>query len=288
MQKEITRSLPICRLTVRFARKAPVAVLLRRGPSRWAQLITWHLDNDRLEPGQWIKARIYEDLCDLSEDGELFVYSARKGSAWTTSHRDRVGETWTTISRPPFFSALALWPNGCWDGGGMFTPQRSVTLGLPTPRAHPDYPATGIDVHGYPMPKYQPQSLSTQIALRDGWQPLACSTEELQGYYWRLQSPLEKLGCKGSVRIIRTTTRDKRYKTTDHFRVLNVHGETDLGAADFVDFDSKGRLTQGRSGRLLVCSDPTGQQLEWQELADFSSSVPTPLPPADWAKQWPA
>nr|WP_298166430.1 hypothetical protein [uncultured Pseudomonas sp.] len=287
MQKETTRSLPACRLSVRFAREAPVAVLLRRGPSRWVQLITWHLNNDRMESGQWIKARIYEDLCDLSEDGELFIYSARKGSYWTTSHRDKVGETWTTISRPPFFSALALWPNGCWDGGGMFTARRSVTLGLPTPRPHPDLPPTGIDVQGYPMPKYQPQNLSTLIALRDGWQPLMCSAEELQGYDWRFQSPLEKLGRKGSVRIVRTSTHGKHYRTTDHFRVLNVHGETDLGATDFVDFDSKGRLVQGRSGRLLVCSDPTEQQLEWQELADFSSSVPTPLPPAGWAKDWP-
>lgn len=38
-------------------------------------------------------------------------------------------ETWTAISRPPFFTALALWPAfGTWTGGGLFDGKRGVRL----------------------------------------------------------------------------------------------------------------------------------------------------------------
>ena len=278
---------PACRLAVKFARSAPVAILLRRGPTDWVQLITWSLDDDRFEPGQWFKGRVYEDLCDLSEDGELFVYSVRKANAWTTQHRDKVGETWTAISRPPFFTALGLWPNGCWDGGGLFTGSNRLTLGLPTPKAVPNHLLENLEVQGYPMPKHQPQQLSTLIALREGWQPSNCLAEALTGYYWRLLSPLEKIGCGGSVRVIRTTTQTKNDRNVDHFCVINEHGKTQIGITDFVDFDSLGRLVQGHRGRLLICSNPTEQLLQWRELADFSSARPAPLPPTDWARVWP-
>ncbi|MCB1521741.1 MAG: hypothetical protein KDJ37_14360 [Hyphomicrobiaceae bacterium] len=37
--------------------------------------------------------------------------------------------TWTAISRPPFFSALALWPSfGTWTGGGYFRSDCEVVL----------------------------------------------------------------------------------------------------------------------------------------------------------------
>lgn len=43
---------PSCRLYVLLARKAPVGVIMRRGPSRHVRLIRWRLDGDRFEPGQ--------------------------------------------------------------------------------------------------------------------------------------------------------------------------------------------------------------------------------------------
>jgi hypothetical protein len=46
-----------CRLFVYLARRAPVAVALRRGPSDWARLSLWHTDTDRIEHGQWISIR---------------------------------------------------------------------------------------------------------------------------------------------------------------------------------------------------------------------------------------
>src|SRR3954454_10755262 len=64
------------RLWVLLARKARVAAIFRRGPSRHVQLIKWNLDNDTFEFGQWFKGRVYERRCDLSPAGTLLIYFA--------------------------------------------------------------------------------------------------------------------------------------------------------------------------------------------------------------------
>lgn len=112
---------PSCRLYVILARDGRSAVVFRRGPSKQVQVLRWWLDDDRLEEGQWLKGRIYERRCDLSPDGELLIYFAAK---WTGPY-----QTWTAVSRPPYLSALALWPKGdAWGGGGLF--MSSKTIGL--------------------------------------------------------------------------------------------------------------------------------------------------------------
>jgi len=101
------------RLYAVLARKAPIGVIFRRGPSNQVQLLKWNLETDEIIPGQWLKGRVYEHRCDLSPNGDFLVYFAAtyKGPY----------STWTAISRPPFFSALALWPKGdAWGGGGLF------------------------------------------------------------------------------------------------------------------------------------------------------------------------
>src|SRR6267378_2894539 len=115
-----------CRLFVILARKADKAVIIRRGPTRWVHLSLWHTDTDRIEHGQWFHGRIYERRCDLSPDGLLFIYFAQKingriDPAYTYA--------WTAVSKPPYFTALALWPKGdCWNGGGLFEKQKTVWL----------------------------------------------------------------------------------------------------------------------------------------------------------------
>lgn len=111
--RETTGSAASCRLYVILARDGRSAVIFRRGPSRQVRLLRWWLGSDTIEPGQWLKGRIYVRRCDLSPDGEMLVYFAAK---WETPM-----STWTAVSRPPFLTALALWPKGdAWGGGGLF------------------------------------------------------------------------------------------------------------------------------------------------------------------------
>jgi hypothetical protein len=109
------------RLFAILARDAPQAVIFRRGPSKQVLLIKWNLKNDKLEYGQWFKGRIYERRCDLSPSGNLLIYFSGK---YKTSLR-----TWTAISKPPYLTALALWPKGdAWGGGGIFDTEYTIRL----------------------------------------------------------------------------------------------------------------------------------------------------------------
>ena len=118
------------------ARDEPVAVILRRGPSHWYHVILWETRRDAFTHGAWFKGRIYEDKCDLSPDGRLFIYFVRQGSRSGTDFT----LAWTAISRPPWLHALVLWPQGTtYGGGGKFTAPRTV-WGVSADGTHPDFP----------------------------------------------------------------------------------------------------------------------------------------------------
>jgi hypothetical protein len=104
------------RLYAILARRSPVAVLFRRGPSKQVLLIRWNTNDDSLLPGQWLKGRIYERRCDLSPDGDLLLYFAAN---WKKPYL-----SWSAVSRPPYLTALALWPKGDgWGGAATGSPR---------------------------------------------------------------------------------------------------------------------------------------------------------------------
>ena len=110
MQKQIVR------LHLFFATENDRAVILRQGPTRQYRMILWHRDTDTFEDGQWIKKRVYTDKCDLSPDGAHFIYFVLDGK-WNLETEG----SYTVVSKPPFWTALALCPEGStWGGGGVF------------------------------------------------------------------------------------------------------------------------------------------------------------------------
>lgn len=116
---------PHPRLFVIVATQAPRAVIVRRGPAAWAQLILWETDRDHFVEGAWLRGRIYAEKCDLSPDGQLFLYAAFQGSRAQSA----VTDSYTALSRPPWLHALALWPMGTtYGGGGRFVGDRRVIL----------------------------------------------------------------------------------------------------------------------------------------------------------------
>jgi hypothetical protein len=120
------------RLFVIPARDEAVAVIFRRGPSRWYHIIQWNTRRDTFIHGAWIKGRIYEERCDISPDGRLLLYFIHQGGRWGTPYTN----AWTAISRTPWLQALAVWPQGCtWAGGGRFLDNRRLAIrsvtGLP-------------------------------------------------------------------------------------------------------------------------------------------------------------
>lgn len=113
---------PPARLFVLLARSATVGVILRRGPSEWVQMIKWETKKDVFTPGQWFHGRVYEHKCDLSPNGELFVYFAKKYTGKRLLERKYL---WTAISKPPHFTALDIqFDVDTWGGGGVFPEDR--------------------------------------------------------------------------------------------------------------------------------------------------------------------
>jgi hypothetical protein len=117
---------PYVRLHLFFATENDRAIILRQGPSKHYRMILWHRNTDTFEDGQWIRQRIYLDMCDLSPDGRHFIYFTLNGH-WS----DESKGAYTVISRPPYFTALSLFPEGStWGGGGRFlNNKRYVAVG---------------------------------------------------------------------------------------------------------------------------------------------------------------
>lgn len=107
---------PVVRLHLFFATENDRALIVRQGPSRQFRMILWHRNTDTFEDGQWIRQKVYIERCSLSPDGRHFIYFALDGR-WSSDARG----SYTALSRPPYWTALALFPEGdTWGGGGVF------------------------------------------------------------------------------------------------------------------------------------------------------------------------
>ncbi|MGB3316964.1 MAG: hypothetical protein WBB85_21450 [Albidovulum sp.] len=111
---------PKVRLHLFFATENNRAMILRQGPARDTRMILWHRDTDTFEDGQWLRHKVNVPRSSLSPDGRHFIYFMLDGR-W-----DGPGQgAYTAISRPPYWTALALFPQGdAWGGGGVFLDNR--------------------------------------------------------------------------------------------------------------------------------------------------------------------
>lgn len=263
-----------CRLFVYLARDAPLGVVLRRGPSAWARLSLWHTDSDTFEHGQWLRGRVYERRCDLSPDGALFAYFTRKNDPRAPA------DSWVAVSRPPYFTALALWfVGGTYYTGALFPDRRSLWLGFhegePNEGLLPPWLAlTSQPTHYLDRTNEWPERIvHFNRLLRDGWTLVRDSPA---GSTW------ERLHPSGQPALIM----EHRY----HKRMLQAYGgpyaldyalrsepQADphpLGRATWADWDHQGRLILARRGRLLHWQPPD----TLQEITDFNDQVPEPTP----------
>src|SRR5688572_26912527 len=163
---------PAPRLHLIQASDADVAVIFRRGPSKRVELVRWDTKRDVFERGHWFHGRIYERRSDLSPDGELLVYFASKLGGRPPSDPSYT-YAWTAVSKPPWLTALALWPKGnCWHGGGLFLGKRRLLLNHRPEVAlpHPNHePAHHLDVVPNPLAQGEDEPMYAQRLTRDGW-----------------------------------------------------------------------------------------------------------------------
>lgn len=93
-----------CKLSVIPASAAPVAAVIRQGPSRRFQVLRWDLDTFELEPGGVLRGKLLVSACNVSPDGKLFGYSAIGVRA-----PDSPWFEFFAVSKLPWLTALVAW-----------------------------------------------------------------------------------------------------------------------------------------------------------------------------------
>lgn len=269
-----------CRLYAILARRAPVGVIFRRGPSNWVKVIKWHTETDTFEHGQWFKGRIYERRGDLSPDGSLMVYFASKQT--TAQFQGDYSYSWTAVSRPPYLTALALYPKGdTWNGGGLFEDNRSLWLNHPAHAStpHPDHvpPKTfrvhgGIDVFG------EDRSIVNKRLRRDGWTCIQPADIRPGGYVHK-----EGIWERNGLRMILQEIDFQAYAGPYIFH-YTIH-DIALGRCTWGDWDHQGRLVIAQEGKLWAVETNDGA-ITRREIADFNDDEPEPIDSPHWARHW--
>jgi hypothetical protein len=282
-----------------LARASSTAVLFRRGPSRHVLLLRWNTETDAFAEGQWFKGRIYERRCDLSPDGELLIYFAAK-------YREPCF-SWTAVCRPPFLSALALWPKGNgWGGGGLLPARDHILL-----NHRPDEMAlasgfsvpTWVRVEPFgPVPGWGEDDpvWSTRLE-REGWVFVREGSRAVNSdrspvwlefkppMLWEKTHPLRPGHYTLQMTIEGLLERHGPWYLTSH-SVLDHHGSTfvQLGRTTWADWSHTGDLlfTAG-SGVYRLRYGPTTLSPIPTLVADFEDRVFQQRPPPEEWVRWP-
>jgi hypothetical protein len=251
------------------ARDAPVAVVFRRGPTRHVRLIRWDLRTDVLTLGQWLVGTVYTGPSGLSADGELLVYYARKGR-----------QTFTAVSRPPYFTALAFWEHAWLTGGGFFDGNRRLVLGVKfeNPREGGDIPhdVELTDVWEYFWKGRQFTAWSDVVPQ---------SPEANHGFRSETPGVYEKSSPSGSALLL--TRVPLRARTYGYW--LEGAPGIDLTSVDWADWAPDGSLLVGAAGCLLRyrANGAGGLDTNSVLVADLRGQVFEGIVPPEAALRWP-
>ncbi|MGA2219394.1 MAG: hypothetical protein ABSG51_14985 [Terracidiphilus sp.] len=256
------------------------------------QVLKWDTEKDTFEAGQWFHGRIYERRADLSPDGSMLVYFAQKISLRTLQDREYT-YAWTAVSRPPYITALALWPKGdCWHGGGLFQDNKTLILNHKpdVAKPHPNHVPHVLQVILKNNVCGEDDPLYSERLQRDGWVLKQEWVVEYRGYplgYTTHQPQIrEKHNLDGSM-LIRLTRSIENLDYAEEFAVSNGNdsGFIQLERASWVDWDRRGRLVFARDGRIFEGQVGDGMLLNSRELVDLNSATPAPVRSPDWASR---
>jgi hypothetical protein len=281
-------SAPPCRLYVLVATQAPVALVVRRGPSDWWHLLRWDLEHLSLEPGAWLAGTLYPRRSDISPDGRLFGYFALRSSPppW---------DTYFAVSKAPWLTALAAWrTGGTWTGGCQFFGDGRLAIAgcMELQPFHGHYPLAVVG------------GMSTDWVLRDlqnelkrGWQP--CADDAGDRYRKHLPATARSAflirrpqpGRQGAALILGHAGADFSRPGIEGVQVQYLLEEssgqiTPLPEATWADWDHAGRLLVAtRDGAICIreLRDAAWTQT-WSQ--DLRTLTPVPAAAPAWAQKW--
>ncbi|MDB4996450.1 MAG: hypothetical protein JWM74_3882 [Myxococcaceae bacterium] len=281
-----------CHLLVLLARQGDAAVIIRRGPAGWTRLITWNTRTDVFEAGQWFRGAFYERRCDLSPSGDKLIYFVAK------HHLGKVDPSytsaWTAISKPPYLTALGLWPNAgtTYHGGGLFDAEDVVSINSVDHRwSNPERDAAA-HVH----PKHTPPRgvRVRSIAFTSGDQLFA---KRLARDGWTLVEggPVDQDMAATSGRFVREVGDQKLelafgYHQADYTLSEKKKGrwsKVPIDGMTWADWDRRGRFVFAKDGSLYALRRTQVADLhEVDMLASFNDQKPSRVMTPAHAKVW--
>ncbi len=245
-----------------MARGSNIAVIFRRGPTKWWRIIKWDTRRDRFEPGQWFHGHMYPDRSDLSPDGKLLVYFAGKFRARDVA--TGYSSTWTAVSKPPYLTALALWPIGdTWGGGGVFIDDRTLQLEF-----------SGFQGVTRPHPRHPAGPLRVSPADQTGARVFATSNARVSSYGGYVKT------CDSPYPQIEASRRRKRFTISRDEEPITTF------EAHWAGWDQRGRLVATVGGRVFAATRISSSTIKWRELMSASDQKPEPIATPGWAQRW--
>lgn len=297
-----------CRIDGLVATEANSAVILRRGPAQYTQLLVWDFDNDEILPGQWLRARIYTRRCDVSPDGKHLVIAAADhrirrtidGEGW-----EQRGN-WTAVSRPPYFTAVALWQaTGSYGGGGVWISNDCIALN-PAPFAWRELLPLPPQIKVQPFDNVAGRSFPGRL-FRKGWTEVQAEVDAMDypvKGYTGVAEPTEKwlravYGYKRAItqtpQVVQKQIRNGFLRGEQWNGVFRWSAHDEAGvevrswvetvwSSHWVDSDGRGRLVFAEGGCLWAWQRfPDGEPTK---IADLNDNVFERVEPPEWAKSW--
>ncbi len=282
------------RIGVLLARKSSMAVVFRRGPSKSVAVISWDTDRDEFRLGQWLRGRIYEHRCDLSPSGQKLIY-------FVGAYRNPM-RTWTAVSRPPFLTALLLWPKGdAWGGGGVFENERTILLnhgarqqkladGFEVP------PTIAVSPFGEHAGHGEDEPVWSRRLERDGWElkSQGKARENKRGSRLWIEYVERPVRVKSSgawrleMQLLGVKEIDGPWYVVE-YRVLDDRDNVvlDLGRADWADWSPAGDLLFAREGCLFRArTHKRSGPAQPKKLIDLRGLKFEPIGPTPEATRW--
>ena len=277
--------MPPPRLYVLPARAAPVAIVLRRGPSEWFHVLRWHLDEPRVEPGAWLHGTLYPRRCDVSPDGGLLAYSAltSRPPPWDAYH---------AVSRAPWLTALAAWHVGStWTPGMAFADDGALLGphtedGTPSRGSYPGAMRPLPPLSGIGRTPFDERDVANE--LRRGWTPCDPGSPHI---------PADAVLVLRHERTPATGDALLLVHRGHSFGAPNVEGVqtlyllesggdvAPLAGVVWADWDARGRLlVADTSGAIAIREKARGWANVW--VQDLSGLTPDPRPAPAWASHW--
>ncbi|CAN5484124.1 hypothetical protein BH09SUM1_BH09SUM1_23180 [soil metagenome] len=270
------------------ASNSPLAVVIRRGPSKRWHFLLWDRDTGMVTPGSWFQGMVYTHRCDISPRGEWMLLLAYQGANKPCA--------WTALCKPPSVRALQFWPQESVQTGGGFFDGRLPVLWLnyvegavePENRGKTPYEFGYLD-----NAEQAPYCSIEEKLARDGWKRHALPVDPAPDkcVTWVKKSP--RKDCELIMRFDGTSEQLLSDPTLfDSPRLnyslrCNLKGpvvETPLRDAEWVTFNTRGELCLVHSGCLLTAS--ASSPLDWHLVMDLNNLRPResrrnePAPPS--------